>query len=280
MFSGLAIILQCQYVAASASNIEHSGEIIAAGISQPAMDMTARVSSTKEDDLAKKAVSLIWGVEINACHFGGDEANRLAKEGILIGTESANNYLSLEGGNILLTPEQDMVVATREGKAYIRAGASIFICQSGEGVVFYDLLQTKPKQVVVTVSANKQKIVLEPGRMLVITNENASDFEKLAMDCHRVNYNNVIQLDLQNREVKAFTGNFSIASAMATIEPLRESTKSANINDQQVTDKLVKGAVIMGGFAATVPDTNANNLEADSVVAANAKTSNNATLTE
>ncbi len=37
-------------------------------------------------------------------------------------------------------------------------------------------------------TANKHNIVLEPGRMVVLTKQELSDFEQLPIDCHRVNY--------------------------------------------------------------------------------------------
>ncbi len=63
------------------------------------------------------------------------EANRLAQEGVFIGTSSERNYIALESGNILLNPEKDIVIGTDEGKICIKSGAAVFVAKSDPGVV-------------------------------------------------------------------------------------------------------------------------------------------------
>ena len=189
--------------------------------------------------------------------LNGDEANRLAREGVLIGSDSVNNYLSLEGGNILLNPEKDMIVGTSQGKISVKAGASIFISQHGEDVVIYDLLQTKPNQVSMVTAANKHKVVLEPGHMLVLTPRNIDNFDNLPIDCHRVECSHKMHLDIHST-VQGFMANFSIASAMSKIEPLKESIASGNKQDELITTKLVRGAVVLGESDVSNTDINTN----------------------
>jgi hypothetical protein len=237
---------QAIYRSASAnSNVTEPSQMLASR--QPMSAGVVSPQTTEETCLAGTEKILVPGTEIDACQFGGDEANRLAREGILINSNSSSNYIDLEAGNILLAPEKDIIVGTHLGKISILSGATVFISQCGDDIMFYDLLQTKPKQVSVTV-ANKQKINLEPGRMLVLTKQNTDDFEKLEMNCHCVAYQNAKPIDLHNTMIKAFAADFSIASALVTIEPLKELTISCNKQDKLTVDRLVKGAVILGDF--------------------------------
>ena len=58
--------------------------------------------------------------------------------------------------------------------------------------------------------------------MLVLTGQNIKDFEKLEIDCHRVAYHNRASTGLKwtkRLPSAAFAADFSIASAMITIQP-------------------------------------------------------------
>lgn len=188
----------------------------------------------------------VKGMAAYAYNFGNNEKEWLANGGVLIGSNSTNNFLDLENGNILLSPVQNIVVSTREGSLYISAGASVFIIESGNDVVIYDLLQTKPNQVFFIV--NQHKLMIEPGHMLVITKQNTDEFDQLAANCHCVTYRNAKSLNLHDNTVTAFVANFSIASALVTIEPLKQLTISNHKQDQTAFDRLVKSAVILGNI--------------------------------
>lgn len=201
----------------------------------------------------------IPGIAIYASNFGGDEANRLAQDGVYIGENSFGNYLDLKGGNILLNPKGDMVVGTRVGKIVIDAGAIVFLVDSGQDVVIYDLMQTKPKQVCTII--NKRKTFIEPGRMLVLTNQEMKDFEKLEIDCHRVSYRNAQPLVVADKSgtTKVFAADFSIAAAMTAIQPLKRLTMSRNREDKLAVERMLKAAVVLGDFAVSPGDSLAAN---------------------
>jgi hypothetical protein len=206
-------------------------------------------SSASEDKLAPNMVSgakpssdsVISGVALFAYNLGGDEAKRLAKDGIFIGRNSVGNYIDLEGGNILLNPDKDIVIGTRLGDIKIRSGAIAFIMALDKDIVVYNLFQTQPKQVCVTV--NKHKVFMEPEHMLVLTIQDAKDFENLKTDCHRIAYSNVQPLDLNGEHItKGFVADFSVGAAVATIEPLKQLAASNNREDKTIIDKILKGS--------------------------------------
>jgi hypothetical protein len=248
---------QSVYLAACAESTEKP-EVVALAQPAPAQMKTFKNTVPEEPRLVQIDNQVIPGVTIYSANIGGDEASRLAKDGVFIGSNTAHNFIDLQGGNILLNPEKDIVVGSKLGKVFIGAGANVFIVNSGPDLVVYDLLQTKPKQVSVIVKVNKYRVPLEPGRMLVLTEQAVKNFEKLEIDCHRVTYHNpqTLNLRLQKEAVKAFAADFSIASAMVTIQPLKGLTLSSNKQDKLAVEKLVKGAVLMGDFATgtNIPD--------------------------
>ena len=282
LFLFISMILtagQAVYFAACANANETPAQEIALIQPSPVQTNACKNASQEEPNLVEAENQIVPGVVIYASTFGGDEADRLAKDGVFIGSNSKDNYIELQGGNVLLNPEKDTVVGTRLGKIYIGSGASVFVVDSGDDVVVYDLLQTKPKQVaVVVVESNKHRLTMEPGRVLVLTGQNTHDFEQLAIDCHRVAYRNAqpINLDNPSGTVKAFAADFSIASAMVIIQPLRRWTVSNNKEDKLVMEKMLKGAVLLGDFATSpapiTPDSPTVTVKADSIqIAADSK---------
>lgn len=195
---------------------------------------------------AEKEDSLIPGIVIYADHFGSDEVNRLAKDGVVIGPDSYKNYMSLKSGNFLFTPDKPMVIGSRQGNISIGAGATVFIMQTTDSLVLYYLRQGETKVKQVSVAVNKHKLTMEPGYMLVLTKQNTNNFDKLEADCHQICHHNAKRFDWQDEPVKAFIANFSIVSALATIEPLNRLLVSNNKQDRLALQRLVKDSAILG----------------------------------
>ncbi len=192
-------------------------------------------------------LALIPGTKFFNHNFEGSQLSKLIKDGLVIASNTGNNYLNIDRGNVLLSPKEDIVVGTHEGNVYVSSGATLFLMESGHDVVLYDLCQSKPKQVSVVV--NKHKLFLEPGLMLVLTRQNTQNFEDINADCHYVNYTNVKLLNIGEQEVKAFMANFSTSSAVLSVEPLQQLLASSEKEDKSVLNQIAKSAVIMGGFS-------------------------------
>lgn len=151
------------------------------------------------------------------------------------------NCFNLDSGNILISPEKDLVIGTEEGLVSIGSGATIFVMESSTDMIIYDLYQTKPRQVSVQVS--NHTLVMEPGCMLVVTKEKTRNFEDLNADCHSVNYRRVKPINLP--EINAFVANFSILSALTRIQPLKELFDSKDKQDQLLLHRLLKSAALL-----------------------------------
>jgi hypothetical protein len=215
---------------------------------------TTQSNNFGQASIEKRELPFIQGVTIYGNHFGCDKINRLAREGVQIGTNSRHNYLNLEKGNILLHPEKSLVVATHAGNIHISPGATIFVMESDKTVIVYDLLQARPKQVFIVNSTivNKSKIVLDAGCMLVLTKQNVQDFEQLEMNARVIAYKNAKLLNWHDDKMSVFMANFSIASALAIIEPLKCLAASDHKFDKLVLAQLAKGAIILEDSAVLI----------------------------
>ena len=158
------------------------------------------------------------------------------------------NYLNINRGNILLTSNSDVCIGTPGANIYVSAGATIFLMESGNDTVLYDLCQTKPKQV--SIMLDNTKLVMEPGRVLVLTKQSTTRFKDLEVNCHSVNYRRAKQLDLQNEVMNGFVADFSISSALRRIEPLKQLALSGDKQDKLVMERILKGAIARANFAS------------------------------
>ncbi len=202
------------------------------------------IAIEQQDGLTEKESQYVKGVKTYAHTFGNYEINCPANNGIIIGPESGNGFIDLRNGNILLSAELNMIISTHEGKIHIGSGTTAFVCEYGNNVVVYDLVQSKPNRMFVVVGQNR--LTMEPGQMLVLTRENINNFEKLEVTCRTVAYRNARLLNFGNGAVNVFIANFSIPSALVIIQPLKLLVISKNKEDKLLLDKLLKSAALVG----------------------------------
>ncbi len=203
---------------------------------------------------------LISGSKVFGHNFADEQVRQLTKEGIKVGKNTENNYLSLEEGNLLLAPDKNIIVGTKQGNLYISSGAVVFIIESDKGLVLYDLRQNFPKQV--SFAINKQQVYVEPGYVLVLATKNTDDYEKLDLDCHAVLYGNPEKIsslnkgvdlkDKSGKDLSMFAAEFSVSAAFLTIEPLRQLTASSNKQDKMLFEKILRGAATLHDFLGPI----------------------------
>ncbi len=236
---------QVFYMAGSAnSNPRSSNNLLA--LAQPIAIRIPKcpIAVEQQDGSREQESQYIKGVTTYAHTFGDYEINWLANNGVIIGPESGNDFIDLESGNVLLNQEQDIVVSTREGKLYIGSKTTVFVCECGNTVVVFDLVQSKPNQIFVVVG--KDRLTMKPGQMLVLTKDNINDFEKLEVTCQAVVHRNARPLNLDNGVVNAFIANFSIPSALVMIQPLNRLIISKSKEDKLLLERLMKSAALLG----------------------------------
>jgi hypothetical protein len=197
-------------------------------------------------DYKTEPTALIKGAKTYEHEFAANEQSRLQSEGVLIASNTAHNYFNLDRGNVLFNPSQNIVVGTHEGNVYIGPGSHVLVMETGHDVIIYNLHDDAPERVSI-VAANK-KLVLEPGRILVLTRQKTNNFESLLTPCHGIGYRNIKQVDLDN-SIKAFYGDFSIPSALTIVVPLKKLLSSNDPRDKRTLERIIKTSSMLSTFS-------------------------------
>jgi hypothetical protein len=167
------------------------------------------------------------------------DANPLARKAPR--TAHPDNYVNLEKGNVLLSPETDICVGTHEAKIYIADGATVFLMVSAQGIVIYDLYQSRPK--LVSIVVDNYKLIMQPGRMLVVTTQDTQNFQNLAVNCRYIDYCRTQKVDLHNDAISVFVADFSMLSALTKIRPLKQLAASDDKRDKLVLERILKSVL-------------------------------------
>ncbi len=197
-------------------------------------------------DYKNESTALIKGAKTYEHEFAAAEQSRLQSEGVLIASNTAHNYFNLDKGNVLFNPRQNIVVGTHEGNVYIGPGSHVLVMETGHDVMIYNLHDDAPERVSI-VAANK-KLVLEPGRVLVLSRQNTRDFESLNTPCHGIGYRNIKEVDL-DKSIKAFYGDFSIPSALTMVVPLKKLLSSNDPRDKRTLERIIKTSSMLATFS-------------------------------
>jgi hypothetical protein len=199
-----------------------------------------------EEQDGQKRCPLIEGSRSTAHQFQEEETGRLTREGIRIASDTQDNYFNLDRGNVVFSPTKPVVVGTHEGQVHIGPGSNVLVMETGHDVMVYNLHDDKKDSVKIT--SAKKEMVLEPGRMLVLTRQNVKDYDLLASNCHCIAYRNVQRTELDD-SIKAFYGDFSIPSAFTIVVPLKQMLSSNDPKDKAAVNKIIKTAAMLTSFA-------------------------------
>jgi hypothetical protein len=223
-------------------------------ISQSATDQTQIFNYTNEDqstlfnqdfDYNYKTSALIKGSRTYAYQFESGEQTRLQAEGVVIASNTAGNRFNLDRGNIVFNPQKNIVVGTHEGDVYIGSGSSVLVMETGHDVIIYNLHDEARARVSV-IAANK-KLVLEPGRFLVLTRQNTQDFDSLVAPCHNIGYCHIKKTDLSG-SIRTFYGDFSIPAALTMVVPLKRMVSSNDAMDKRAIENIIKTSAMLSIF--------------------------------
>jgi len=193
-------------------------------------------------------VSILRGARTFASTFDTATINDLTSQGVQIANIGigTNNIMLLQG-TVVFSPSNNIFVGTAEGIVNIGGGANVLMIASGTDVAVYDLNQSSPGQV--TVIIGNKKIPLDPGLMVVLTQQNTDDFEQVKGPSRRIGYRRMTELSI-NKTTRAFTGDFSIPSAMNVAEPLQRMMKSTEKMDQLAIQKILKTSTVLSDLTS------------------------------
>jgi len=193
---------------------------------------------------------IIKGAKVYGHNFSAEEIEQLTKDGIKIGKNTRENFLSLEEGNVLFSPDKNAVIDTAYGRIDISGGAVVFVMVSNDGLVIYDLRQGRSKQVSVLIAKNE--LYIEPGYMLVFSKQKTGDFEKLNLDCHSIAHGKAEELSVPGANTRIFLASFSVSAAFLTVKPLQQLIASSDKQDKVVFDKILRGAAALHDYLGPV----------------------------
>lgn len=177
-----------------------------------------------------------------AFELGDVEVNRLRTEGVAIANGTKESFFNLNQGNVLFMPNKDIVVGTTEGRVFIPAGSMAFIMQSGNEVAIFDLHQRGKNGIQVV--AGDKLITMDPGRMVLLSNQKASSLDQLGHEALTVAYRQP-QAEKINDNLTAHGADFSLPSAFHNVQPLQRLLNSERPEERRIVQKLLMNAVLL-----------------------------------
>lgn len=179
--------------------------------------------------------------------FDASELNIFTNAGIKTGSNTNGNHIQLDKGNIIFAPDSDIVVETKLGSINIPGGSIVFIMANENDFALFNLHQTK--QGAVTVTSNNKQIATDPGNLIVLTNQQARNYERVNGSFRMIGYRNPQQEDI-NDDIHAFAMNFSIPSLISNVNALKDMLTQENGTDRNTLDKILKNTALLGDLTA------------------------------
>ena len=148
--------------------------------------------------------------------------------------------------NTLLCPD-DRNITVRAGSAQIsvRKGAAAFVVNNGRDVAVLSLHDGSGAGV--TVKIDGQIVVLRSGEQLLLTSSASSPASNTFAEVNplsEVAVRNVVSHNLKS-DLRAFTCEFSIPSAMQNLKAIKRLADSAKKSERQTYAKMLKNAAAL-----------------------------------
>lgn len=186
---------------------------------------------------------------VSSHHFGGESDGAICSDAIIL-TEQAGGIkvqnlehrerVSITNGTVLYVPFKDTTVETPNGVVHIAAKAVALVTSSAAGLAVYDLEDQHKGSV--SVESNGHKIVLSPGRHVMLTPHHKAEFAQIN-SIETISHRNIAS-EVKNG-MRAHTSEFSVISAMDTVKPLKAMTVSKNAQAKHIADRMMKTTAIL-----------------------------------
>jgi hypothetical protein len=182
---------------------------------------------------------LIDGELIRHINLSGLAA-QLGNGSIRLGTETAGNVIDIDQGNLLLAPDQDVVVKTHEGTLHVAHGSIAIVMESGHDVSVFDLHDAHPHAVRFMVG--KRVITLFPGRQLVLTRQENPSFDSVnPSPLIPTRHPSCSKID----GITAYIAEFSIPAAASRFIPLIDLMRAGTPDNKRMADSICKTSAIL-----------------------------------
>jgi mucin-19 len=155
---------------------------------------------------------------------------------------------TLNRGSILLALTTDRLIKTPSGEVKIKAGSLVLVMSFSHGLAVYNLHDRCKDSVQVT--TGNEKIVLSPGRCLMLLNSSKA-FEQIN-PAQLVAYR-CINERLTSNALRAVEAQFSLLTAINAIQPLGPLLASKDPSAVRLANQLLKTTSIMMQLQASGP---------------------------
>ena len=156
-------------------------------------------------------------------------------------SSSAKKVVALNKGNIIFAPSVDTRVETPFGNIDVDAKSVALIFASDRGVAVFNL--DDMHRDAVRFHAGGQKLVLAPGRHVVVTSKAVKSFE-MVNAVEAIGYRFITDTEL-GEGLRAFSAEFSIPSAIGAIKPLKSMINSKTPEAIRLRTHLIKTVAAM-----------------------------------
>lgn len=178
----------------------------------------------------------IAGAIVESADFDAAQMEELRNSGLSVDKGTVAGFLVLRQGNALFCPTADMVVRTTQTEIYLIKGSVSFVIATGTTTSIYNLFDLQVGDV--TVVAGRDILKLLPGKQFVLSRNLASEFSAVNPE------KSITACDPIHSILKNGTGlwkaDFSIASAMTRVRPLKDLLASTDSRYQQLVSQLQK----------------------------------------
>ncbi len=147
----------------------------------------------------------------------------------------------LRKGNVLFVPFRDTVVETPQGNITIAAKSVALVSVSEGKLSVYDIEDAHKGSVAIT--AHGRTTTLAPGRHLTVANAKAGEFAQVN-SIESIPHRGLVSKSLDNG-IKMHISEFSTASAIQTIKPLKAVMSSTHPQAKKVSDRLIKTTAVI-----------------------------------
>lgn len=149
------------------------------------------------------------------------------------------SIISLADRNGIFAQTKDTVVKTRFGDVTIAAGSAVMLLQHGASLAIFNLHDDHPGAV--TFKSGDESHTVEVGKQLVLTQNKDASFADVNKS--HIGYRGLTPGTVNNNN--AFSAEFSLLSAVTTVEGLFNLLHSNKKEERQLASKILKTAAAM-----------------------------------
>lgn len=160
----------------------------------------------------------------------------LSTNQVFYGAENNNGHISLPSGNGLFAAKSNLNIQTKLGNIKVDPGAVVLVLQNQHGVMVYNLYDERSSSVHVDVGNTVAHV--SPGKQLFLTDNNYDSLEEISPS--EISYRTAQERRIGN--IRAFSAQFSMFSALTNVQGLRGLLNSPNKTDQKLGNKLLMAA--------------------------------------